>query len=278
MKRSPRLALASALLLSSMSLVACSDDSDDDTTDPGDPGDPGEPGDPGDPTTPKAEDYDDIAQSVGALVVVNAGGGEVGSIRDSLSLALGVRPLGFDADASGTINGNRFGLDYSYALTCNDAAGNALTACDDRTDAATVDVSWGGSLDLPTYDAVVDRQGSWSVTDVQGPIATFNGDSTFDFDATFQSFFRPVTRTYHLAYAADYTDVKIDTESEAIVGGVIGYEIDAQRLVTGNNGTVEASFDVTAEVTFDANGNIVLELDGTAVYDVNGTTGDVTRR
>jgi hypothetical protein len=195
-----------------------------------------------------------------------------------VSLAVGVRPFGFEADASGNVNGSRFGLDYSYALSCEDAAGNALDACDDRTDAASVNVTWGGTLDLPTYDAALERDGSWNLTDVQGPVATFNGESQFDFDATFTSIFRPVTREYHFSYAADYTDVKVDTEADAIVGGVIGYEIDAQRLVTGSNGTVEATFDVTAEVTFDANGNIVLELDGTAVYDVNATTGNVTRR
>jgi hypothetical protein len=259
MNRSTRLALVSALLLAS----ACSDEND--------------PTDGPDPTPATREDYDDMAQAVGKLVVAGGlDGGETASFSDSVTIALGTMPIGFSLTAEGEIDGSRGGLAYSYSIACSDAEGNSLESCGSTTDSAAISVAWSGALDLPNFQAMIERNGDWTVTGLQGDTATFEGASDFDFSVQFQSLFRPVTRAYHLTYDAAYDAVLVDTETRTAIGGSIHYGIDAQRTVTGDGEQVEARFVIDADVSFAADGAISLTLDGTEHYTIDAT-GNVVR-
>lgn len=290
MKRTTCLVLASLLLTA----AACSDDSNDDGTDdvgdvddptdpsdPGEPVDPSDPGEPADPTRPVAkpasvEDYDDLAQGVATLVVTGTGGGEAASLSDAVSLSLGVRPFGIDLEADGRFGGNRFGVDYHYALACVDGAGNSLDACNELTDRADVDVAWSGNLDTLNFDAAVEREGAWTVASIQSGTARFNGTSRFDLDSRFTGIFRPVVRTYHLTYVGRYRDILIDTDTKTFLGGVADYDIQASRTVSGPGTDVEAEFAASATVTFERD-RVVIVLDGQYTYYADIRTGNVTR-
>jgi hypothetical protein len=292
MKRTTCLVLASLLLTT----AACTDDSDgsDDAGDVGDndPGTPDDPGQPADPTPPgepadpgqpqpaprpaSVEDYDDLAQGVATLVVTGSGGGEVASLTDSVSLALGVKPFGFDIGADGRIGGSRFGVDYRYSLACVDGAGNSLEVCGELTDRADIDVAWSGELDTPNFDASVNREGAWTVASIQSGTAAFNGTSRFNLNSRFTGLFRPVTRTYHLTYVARYRDILVDTDTKTFLGGRADYAIQAQRTVQGPGTDVEAEFAAQAVVTFERD-RIVIVLDGQYTYYADIRTGNVTR-
>jgi hypothetical protein len=168
---------------------------------------------------PTREQYDDTAQAIASTTASAGGGGDVASMADSVTISLGAMPAGFSATGSGHFRGNRLGVDYDYAITCKNAAG-ATNLCGPTTDQASVDVSWSGTLDTANVDADVTRDGHWTVTGLQTPTATFNGDSTFSFDATLTSIFRPgVTATYSFDASASYDDILISTQQRKVTGG-----------------------------------------------------------
>ena len=143
---------------------------------------------------------------------------------------------------------------------------------------ASVDVSWSGNLDTANVDASVSRDGSWSVTGLQSDTATFSGDSSFSFDATLQSIFRPgVTATYTFDASASYHNVHISTQQRQIIDGSASFDIAADAKVTGTSKDSEASFDVHAQITFHADHTADLVLDGNQHYSLNLTTGGVAR-
>ena len=227
---------------------------------------------------PTREQYDDTAQAIASTTASGGGGGDVASMSDTVTISLGAMPAGFSATGSGQFRGSRLGVDYEYAITCKNAAG-ATNLCGPTTDQASVDVSWSGTLDTANVDADVSRDGRWAVTGLQTPTATFNGDSTFSFDATLTSIFRPgVTATYSFDASASYDDILISTQTRKVTGGTATFDLSARHKVTGagaNN--VDASFDVHAQVTFHADGSADLVLDGTQRYSLNLTSGAVVR-
>jgi hypothetical protein len=227
---------------------------------------------------PTREQYDDTAQAIASTTASAGGGGDVASMADTVTISLGAMPAGFSATGSGHFRGNRLGVDYDYAITCKNAAG-ATNLCGPTTDQASVDVSWSGTLDTANVDADVTRDGHWTVTGLQTPTATFNGDSTFSFDATLTSIFRPgVTATYSFDASASYDDILISTQQRKVTGGTATFDLSARHQVTGagaNN--VDASFDVHAQLTFHADGSADLVLDGTQRYSLNLTSGAVIR-
>lgn len=224
------------------------------------------------------EEYDDTAQAIGGTVATGGGGGDVASMTDSVKIALGAMPGGFALAGDGHIQGSRLGLDYSYAITCKNLAGT-VGLCGPTTDQATVDVSWSGNLDTANVDASVSRDGSWSVTGLQSDTATFSGNSSFSFDATLQSIFRPgVTATYTFDASASYNNIHVSTQQHQIIDGSATFDLSAHHQVTGagaNN--VDASFDVHAQITFHADRTADLVLDGSRHYSLNLATGGVAR-
>lgn len=215
---------------------------------------------------PTVEDYNDVASAIAPMVVGDSG--DTAAMDDTLNAATGQVPANFNASGSGTLTGQRGSLSYTYNLNCQDDVGAAQTACDTQTDRATVDVTWNGELNTVRYQATVQRTGSWTLTDVTSPTATFSGNGTFDVQSEFQSFDGNRQRTYTLAYTAAYNAVQIDTTTRRPTGGGATFTIDTRRTASNRFRDVEAEFTMTADVTFDAQGNATLVLDGDRTYNL----------
>jgi hypothetical protein len=227
--------------------------------------------------TPTREQYDDTAQAIASTTATSGGGGDVASMSDSVTISLGTMPTGFSLMGDGHFHGSRLGVDYNYALVCKSAAG-VTGVCGPTTDQASVQVSWSGNLSSPNLDASVNRDGTWSLTGLQSDTATFSGNSTFSFDATLRSIFRPgAMATYSFDASASYNAIRISTQQRQIIDGSANFDITAHAQVTGTNKDSEASFDVHAQITFHADHTADLILDGSQHYSLNLTSGVVVR-
>lgn len=227
--------------------------------------------------TPTEADYDDIAQALTAVVVTDNEGGEVGAMIDASSVAHGDGKLGLQLDATGKYTGNHLGLDYSYAATCSNAEGAALTSCDKTSASADVAVSFSGELTLPRLSAAVVRDGSWQLSGLQSDQVTFAGDSEFTLDTQLDSLFRDATRAYRLNYVASYDGVVLDKAARRVVSGKVTYSIDSERMVTGTRGESEAQFNIDGVLEFKADGTASLTLDGAHTYNVHMGSGGLTK-
>jgi hypothetical protein len=226
---------------------------------------------------PTREEYDDTAQAIASTTATGGGGGDVASMADSVTIALGTMPAGFSLSGDGQFRGSRLGLEYSYSIACENLAGTPLALCDRTTNDATVNVAWSGTLDSEHVDASVTRNGTWTLTGLQTDTATFDGDSTFSFDATLLSIFRPgVTSTYAFDASASYDAVRISTQQRQIIDGSASFDVSARHTVMGGRNDVDASFDVHAEITFHG-GTADLVLDGTQRYTITLASGLVVR-
>lgn len=224
------------------------------------------------------EEADDVAQAISVTLADGDRTGDVASMRDSVEMALGQVPFGFSRGANGQIHGRRFNLEFSFTVTCLDAAGATLERCGRTTDQATIDVAWSGSIDTRRFDSTVNRIGSWSLTDLQSEIATLSGLSAFSLDTTLSPIFRPeVTSTYELDMAAAYDAVRIEVDSRTPIGGKAFFDVSAHRVVTGSNHDVDSSFDLDAELTFHEDHTASLVIDGTRHYLIDLDTGRIIR-
>ena len=227
---------------------------------------------------PTREQYDDTAQAIAATTATSGGGGDVASMSDSVTISLGVMPTGFSLMGDGHFHGTRLGVDYNYSLTCKSAAG-VVGVCGPTTDQATVQVAWSGNLTSTNADASVTRNGAWSIAGLQSATATFSGDSTFSFDATLRSIFRPgATATYSFDASASYDAIKIATQDRLVIGGSASFDIAAHATVTGAGASnADKSFDVHAQITFHADHTADLVFDASQHYSLNLTSGVVIR-
>jgi hypothetical protein len=208
-------------------------------------------------------DYDTIAQSVGASTTLAGGGGDLGAMTDSLLLAFGDLPLGFTGDASGSAHGSHLGLDYSYSLTCRDITGDLMAACNPSADLADVMLSWDGMLSLATTTTKVAREGRWSLAFLRSPTIKLAGTGSFTYDLQLDA------HAFHFDYAAAYTAVMIDKQSQRVLSGALHYAIDARR-------DLERAFSVDADVTLDGDGTAAIVIDGSHAYTLDLATGLVT--
>jgi hypothetical protein len=222
-------------------------------------------------------DYDDIAQSLSSVVATNGSGGDLISLQDSVSIALGAPSLGITVNAAGDFIGTRLGLNYDYKASCSDASGAAQTHCDATTDAAAVDVNWSGKLELPNLTASVQREGTWKLSKIQSGTVALDGSGDFDVDLEFQSLFRDVTRDYHLSYSADYQDVQLQLLPLQVTNGSIKYVIDAERKASGVRHESDANFHVEGTLQFAADGSATLTLDGMFRYAIDPGSGNMTK-
>jgi hypothetical protein len=213
-------------------------------------------------STPTSEDYDDVAQSLTAVITVQAGGGELGSMADTANLALGVTPNDVSVDADGTFGAARAGLHYSYAVTCTDATGAKLPKCGATANVADATVGWNGELTLPNLEATVDRSGHWTLSGLQTGAPTLDGNGTFDLDAHFTSLFRNESGTAHLSFTSAYAAVHFGGPDHRPDAGTIHYAVQASHAGTSG----QASFAIDATLTFNADGSAKLVLDGAHVY------------
>ena len=225
----------------------------------------------GSSSTPTSNEYDDVAQSTAALVITASGGGEIGSMYDSASLAVGVTPGDVNVNASGTFGAVTAGVTYTFTVSCTDASGAAMSHCGPATNDALASVSWSGDLTLPNFNATVSRQGNWSLSGVQTGTATFGGSGSFTFASQFESIFRNEQTSTNLDYSASYNAVTYDTAAHHATGGSIDYTINASHAASGTSAQSNASFSIDAVVAFNADGSATITLDGTHAYTL--TTG-----
>jgi len=231
-------------------------------------------------TPPTREQYDDTAQAIASTTATGgSSAGDVASMTDSVGLALGTMPAGFELQGAGQVHGNRLGVDYSYTVVCKDVAGATLASCDHTTNQATVSVAWSGNLHTANVDATVTRDGMWTITGLQTPTAGFSGDSNFSIDSTLTSVFRPgVTVTYTFDATAAYDAIQIATQPRQVTAGAATFDVTAHYRVTGTgSNNVDKSFTVHAEITFHADHTAGLVLDATQHYTLDLTTGVVVR-
>ncbi len=226
---------------------------------------------------PTDDDYDDVATAVGALIAPsNAEGGEIGSMDDAASLALG-ESGDLSTTGRGGFEGTVAGLTYSYSVTCTDAGGAARQPCDKSTDWAMVQVDWSGALNLSNYQASVVRTGEWTVSGLQGDTAKFSGTAAFSVKTAFQAMFRDVERTFTLDYGAKYNGVAWRRSDKRLLAGEIEYTVHAQRTSGGDSSDAEVELDVIVNVAFDGSGTADVTLDGDRTYRLDVGSGQLTK-
>jgi hypothetical protein len=213
-------------------------------------------------------DYDNVAQTTAALLIQASGGGDVGSMYDSASIAVGIMPLGVTANGAASFGDVHAGLDYSLTVSCTDTSGAALPACGRKTNDARATVAWSGDLTLPDFTATVSRQGTWTLTGVQTGTATFNGASSFELTAQFTSVFSGAQANVDLTYTASYSAVTYSTLAHHATGGSIDYTVVASGAASGPTAQGAGNFAVNAQVVFNPDGSATLTLDGTYQYKV----------
>jgi len=222
-------------------------------------------------------DYDDVAQALGAVVATDNQGGEIGSISDATSIAIGAPRFGLVVDLSGRFHGQRGQLSYAYSAQCSAVDGMAMEFCNATTDSAHLSVAWSGDLMTPQLDAAISHNGDLQLTDLQQPTVHVNGGGSFEFDATFTSLFRNVERSYHLSYVVTYTDIAVARAPIQVTGGNIHYVIDAERMLTTERRETAAKFNMDASLVFDGSGSARLTLDESHRYTIDPASGAVSK-
>ncbi len=224
---------------------------------------------------PTEEDYDDVASAVSQLVT-NDSGGEIGSMEDGLEIVGGASDLPHMGD--GSYEGVFLGLTYAYEVECRDASGDVQSACDATTDSANLKVEWRGELDLPRYDASVDRTGDWTLSAIQSDLVAFDGHGTFDVDTEFTSWFGNRHRTFNLDYDANYDGVTWDRNAQTLSDGGIDYAVHAERTRSRGGRDVEATFDMDVHVAFDGSGVARITIDTEHEYTLDLQSGEVAKQ
>lgn len=226
-------------------------------------------------------DYDDVAQSLSALVAGGSASGgqssDVNAMFDSTSVATGGADISLSVNAQGVFSGDNAGIKFSYKGQCLDASGAAMDKCSSTAASAKVDVDWEGTLTLPRVSAQVTRGGSWTLANLQTSTVQLDGQGDFTLDSSIESLFRNSTSSYHVSYDADYDKVLLDRTSHRVTGGTVQYKIVAERKVSGTHKNSEAKFDMDGVLAFTADGNATLTLDDSFTYSLNTATGTLTK-
>jgi hypothetical protein len=228
-------------------------------------------------STPTANDYDDVAQSMSALVGTSSSGGEIHSMSDTVSLALGVTPGALSLNAQGAFGGASGGVNYSYTVTCANATGASLSHCGGATSSAHAAVSWSGNLTMPGVTASVNRTGDYSVSGLQSGHITFDGAGSFSYHGEIQSLFRPEQATSSLSFDAKYAGLTYDATLGHVTGGTITYTVDASLQASSSTSHGGGSFVIDAAVVFAPDGSATITLDGAHVYNVSAA-GFLTKK
>jgi len=208
---------------------------------------------------PTEEDYADVAISIGSTT--SHDGGEVGAMRTAAVLARGERPAGLADGADGAVHGALFGLDYRYAITCRDPAGELVRACDRATGGADVDAAWSGTLDTPRLTLAIAHDARWQLSGMVGAITHVAGTGQLSYDT------RDGASAYHYAYDAAY---QVVIDDQRAIGGAIQFAITAEHT-----GSSPRRFAIAADVTFEPDDTAMLVLDGARRYRIMLATGAV---
>ncbi len=204
-------------------------------------------------------EYDDVAQMLASSVTSDVDGGLRGAIDDALMLAFGEVPAGFGFDRFGWASGRHGDAKYKYRLTCADATGRTLSACDATTDSATVVAAWYGVTHAVAYDNRFNRAAIWHFEHLQTPMSTLTGVNGLAVQATFGVIGKPAYYTLTTTFDERYL---LDTETREVRGA----DLTADLAVTRNG----ERFDIAALITLDMGARTAaIELDGDQVRRVN---------
>jgi len=229
-------------------------------------------------------DYDDVAQSLSALVSggsdPNSQSSDVNAMFDSASVATGTTGIGLSlsTSAEGVFSGDNAGFKFKYTGKCLDVAGVAMEKCGSSAASAQIDVDWEGNLTLPRVSASVSRGGSWTLANLQTDTIQLDGQGDFTLDSSVESAFRRSISSVHVDYKASYDKVLLNRAAHRVTGGQVTYTIKAERKVSGTNKSSDAKFDIDGVLEFGADGNATLTLDGAFEYALNVATGTLVKK
>jgi hypothetical protein len=203
--------------------------------------------------------YDDVAQLVGATVATSDGGATTGALTDSLLLARGEMPAGFVLE-NGMAYGNHGALRHEYVMVeCRDHNGTVLKPCNQLSDASTLVGRWTGLLERADFAVQSDRQGMWTIADLQSSMPSITGSSKLHSAGIVNG----------LAYRLDASETESMLTPTAWLGGTVHLELDVAVAT-------EPSSPISADVTFDgAVTTAWLVLDGEHMYRIDLASGTV---
>ena len=191
-------------------------------------------------TAVEPAEYEDVAQVVAASLRSDVGGGLPGALDDAMALARGALPAGFAVDRFGWVSGRHGDASYTYRLTCADAAGNTLPACDATTDRAFVISAWSGETHAVAHDIRFDRTALWQLEHVQSGAGTITGVSQLRAEATFGVIGKPATYTLTTVFDERYL-------LDLVADELFGADLIGDLAVTRNG----ERFDISARIELD---------------------------
>jgi len=210
-------------------------------------------------TEPRDEDYASVASSIAATTAHD--GGEITAMRQAVALARDDDQAGFIARGDGAFDGAMSGLAYHYQLACDGAGGEPVAPCDRTSNAATVDASWSGTLELPGRALDLQHDARWQLSRMTGPIAHVDGTGHLAYQT------RDLGSSVQYSYDATYHVIVNDVRA---IGG------DIHFAITGQAPGAPAPYTIAADVTFAPDDTAALVLDGTRRYQILLATGAVT--
>ena len=193
-------------------------------------------------TAVEPAEYDDVAQMLASSLRSDVGGGLHGALDDVVALAHGTLPPGFTVDRFGWVSGFHGDAAYKYRLTCADAAGHLLPACDATTDQALVASAWSGVTHAVASDQRFNRIALWQLEHLQSGAATITGVSQLTATATFGVIGTPATYTLTTTLDERYL---VDT----VAGELFGADLIGDLAVTRNG----EQFDIGARIVLAKN-------------------------
>jgi hypothetical protein len=205
--------------------------------------------------------YDDIARLVGATLATSDGGATMGAVNDSFLLAHGVMPAGF-TDDNGMISGDHGALAHRYVMiVCRDRENRVIKPCNQMTSTATMTAAWSGAISTAGVELVSNRQGMWTLGNLETWMPTLGGSSSLQTEGTVDD------RAYALTATADENMLT----PVSMLGGTIHLDAVVTRVADE-----PFELEVGADIVFD---NLLrsaaLTLDGAYQYRVDLATGEL---
>jgi len=139
----------------------------------------------------------------------------------------------------------------------------------------------GSDVGAVETEARPNSDGTWTITGLQSPTATLDGDSSFSLDTSLMSIFHQgVTSAFTLDATAAYDAITISTADREVTGGKATFDLKTHRTVTGTDmgaHDVDKTVDIHADLTFNGDGTATLVLDGTHTFTINLKSGRCDR-
>jgi len=209
-------------------------------------------------TAVEPSEYDDVAQMLASSIRSDVGGGQHGALDDAWALAHGTLPTGFAVDRLGWFSGHHGTAAYAYQLSCADAAGHTLPACDATTDRAMVLAAWSGGTHAVAYDHQFNRGAVWLFEHLQSGAGTINGVSNLMANATFGVIGTPAVYTLTTVFDERYL---LDTVAHEVFAADLTGDLAVTR--NGERFAISALIELDRDAT-----SAAIVLDDEQVLDV----------